>query len=228
MPGFKKKALKLIREFMIIFAGVVLALSGENYMEYLNDRVSEKNYLHDFLEELESSRYVYEDDRRRYYGVDSAAMNLITIAVTGDVSNHNPCKLVQNVTQLIEPDIYNSVYDEIKSSGNLDLIQSRELRIYIVQYYQRQMYEQKWAQEVSASLFHHSERNIIDLLTVDEFSGNSPCDKRRILKSLSQKDIIESLGRARKVAIVNGASLEDRIEYVDKVIGRIKEELSEN
>ncbi len=222
MTSWKGQLKKILKEFAIIFFGVILALAGENYIEYLNDRSSEKDYLKGLLEELEVTKSIYVSDRQRYNQTDSAAAILINISKTTDTTSYDLCRLLQIISQLIEPDIYKSVYEDLKSTGHLSLIRNTYLRHGIITYYQRELYEEKWANDIRDNLFKPYDKWPTDLLTVDEFGGLATCDSKRILRLLKQEQSVNNLSRARKMSIQNGKTLEERIERTDELIRFIR------
>jgi hypothetical protein len=96
------------------------------------------------------------------------------------------------------------------------------LRHGIITYYQRELYEEKWANDLKNTLSKSHDKWSTDLLTVDEFGGRADCDSKRILPLLQRTEIIDNLNRARKMAIHNGENLDERIQRTDEIIKFIK------
>lgn len=226
----KDNLLKSVKELFIVFLGVLLALVGENFVQSANDRALEKEYLTELLGELDISVSVAIGDRRRIHTVDSSAMVLIGMIKNDRVLSQDchcdPCWLINQISGVIEPDIYKSIYEDIKSTGNIKVISNSRLRQEIVMYYERTIYLEKWSRDIRNNLFPFYSKQLIAAITAEEFYGKSPCANERVIKRINQKEVIDDLNNARIMARENGAFLDERIRRTQEIMKSINEELS--
>jgi len=226
----KDNLLKSVKELFIVFLGVLLALVGENFVRSANDKALEKEYLTELLGELDISVSVAIADRSRLHTLDSSVMKLIgMIENDRELSQDcdcDPCRLINQISGVIEPDIYKSIYEDLKSTGNLKVISNSRLRQEIVMYYERIIYFEKWSRDIRNNLFPFYSKQLIAAVTPEEFYGKAPCDNERVVKLLKQKEIIDNLKTARIMASENGAFLDERIRKTQEITKSITEELN--
>ncbi|MCB0490090.1 MAG: hypothetical protein R2820_04835 [Cyclobacteriaceae bacterium] len=231
MSTLTHRVLKFLRELFVIFIGVLLALAGENYVQSRNTKTLEKGYLNSLLSELDESLFVALDDQDRLHMLDSAAWTLVNLAqgvhnTPLDSSRYqNPCELLSYINSIIEPDIYKSVYEDLKVTGNFQTISNQSLRQRIIKHYERALYEEKWCKEIRDNLAPPYKSWAIDILTAGEYFGEESCDRRRVMKSLNNQDVLNNLKKVRVVAVENGLYLQGRIESTRSLMKLINDEL---
>ena len=132
MSNFKK----YILDFIVVFLGISVSFGLNNLNEKSKDRVSENNYYENLLEDarqdllnLENQIMVCEQRLN--------ASNDILILVQNNSSIQeivsNSFKAVREMSNHFKP--VDATYEDLKSSGNLKLIQDNSLKVKILNYY---------------------------------------------------------------------------------------------
>ena len=130
--NFKKYAL----DFIVVFLGISVSFGLNNLNEKRKDRVSEKNYYENLLEDarqdlsnLENQIMVCEQR------LDASNEILILVQNNSSIKEivSNSFNAVRQMSNHFKP--IDATYEDLKSSGNLKLIQDNSLKNEILNYY---------------------------------------------------------------------------------------------
>jgi hypothetical protein len=130
--NFKKYAL----DFIVVFLGISVSFGLNNLNEKRKDRVSEKNYYENLLEDarqdlsnLENQIMVCEQR------LDASNKILILVQNNSSIKEivSNSFNAVRQMSNHFKP--IDATYEDLKSSGNLKLIQDNSLKNEILNYY---------------------------------------------------------------------------------------------
>lgn len=130
--NFKKYAL----DFIVVFLGISVSFGLNNLNEKRKDRVSEKNYYENLLEDarqdlsnLENQIMVCEQR------LDASNEILILVQNNSSIKEivSNSFNAIKQMSNHFKP--IDATYEDLKSSGNLKLIQDNSLKNEILNYY---------------------------------------------------------------------------------------------
>lgn len=130
--NFKKYAL----DFIVVFLGISVSFGLNNLNEKRKDRVSEKNYYENLLEDarqdlsnLENQIMVCEQR------LDASNEILILVQNNSSIKEivSNSFNAIRQMSNHFKP--IDATYEDLKSSGNLKLIQDNSLKNEILNYY---------------------------------------------------------------------------------------------
>lgn len=132
MSNLKKYTL----DFIVVFLGISVSFGLNNLNEKREDRISENNYYENLLEDarqdllnLESQIMVCE------YRLNASNEILILVQNNSSIQEivTNSFKAVREMSNHFKP--IDATYEDLKSSGNLKLIQGNSLKVKILNYY---------------------------------------------------------------------------------------------
>ena len=130
--NFKKYAL----DFIVVFLGISVSFGLNNLNEKRKDRVSEKNYYENLLEDARQDLSNLEnqimDCEQR---LDASNEILILVQNNSSIKEivSNSFNAVRQMSNHFKP--IDATYEDLKSSGNLKLIQDNSLKNEILNYY---------------------------------------------------------------------------------------------
>ena len=126
-----------IGEIILVVIGILIALQINNWNENRKDRQKEKNYITNFQRDLKAQLVILN---RSSQGELSSLKNLSN----AQESFHQHNKFIVNTKNLSEIsaindrftfNIIDTALEEIKSSGNLDIIQNRTVKDSLLKFY---------------------------------------------------------------------------------------------
>lgn len=126
---------KLILELIVVFLGVTGGFVLNNWRESSNNRDLEANYIQSFLQNVNSNieeiNGILEDDSLWF-----ESMNLkLKLLAKDSLSVDSQIAVVQSVMYISSLALETSTFEDIKFSGNLNLIHEYQLKESIVKYH---------------------------------------------------------------------------------------------
>ena len=130
----------LAAEFVVIVAGVVLALAADSWREELRQKRLEQDYLGRLETEIAGGRRNLEFQLQRFSSALASA-NFLVDQLTGNSEASSDALLVEHFTRATRTGstaasvVSDSVYSELVSTGRLSLISDVELRVALADYH---------------------------------------------------------------------------------------------
>lgn len=190
-------------DFVIVVAGVFLAIQAANWNEARKDRAEERRYYAQIVEDLRLDQQRLAFARERADTFDAAAENTLRAMQTGLSRNVTPGRFaigIHYAGYLYIPTTSRRTYDELISTGNLGLLRNGAAKTAIANYYSafdvlpqwdgllRLQQDRYWA--ATAGVL--PRRVLQDAVRFRE-PGLSDGDGARILASLRDRDGIEDM-----------------------------------
>jgi hypothetical protein len=120
-----------IGEIILVVIGILIALQINNWNEGRKERIKEKTYLSRLKEDLLSDKQVIQLNKDFYQSVFDAGSLVLTHAEGGDGISASKWDILTayfHASQIWPMLMQSSTYEELKSSGELSLIQNVTLR----------------------------------------------------------------------------------------------------
>lgn len=128
---------RIVGEFVLIVAGVMVALAGDSWRESLAARELEREYLGRMIADVENSLQSFESVRTAMEAV-LAHGYAVAPFLRGEVEADNPIGVLASVYRASHarfPDIVDQTYAELTTGPGLGLIRNRSLRIQIAEFH---------------------------------------------------------------------------------------------
>ena len=125
-------------DFLILVAGVFLGIQAANWNDSRKDRIEERRYYAQILDDLRTDQLTLKDALRRAARYDVAAENTLRAIRSGIPPNSTPGQFAVDIHHagwLYIPRPSRRTYDELISTGNLGLLQSEAAKTAIANYY---------------------------------------------------------------------------------------------
>ena len=125
-------------DFLILVAGVFLAIQAANWNESRKERIEERRYYAQILDDLRTDQQTLQDALKRAANYDLAAENTLRAIRSGIPPNITPGRFAIDIHQagwLYIPRPSRRTYDELISTGNLGLLRSEAAKGAIADYY---------------------------------------------------------------------------------------------
>ncbi len=125
---------RLVAEFLVIVVGVLVALGVDSWASDRADRVLERDYLHRLLDDVryDLGEFAFLDSIGRI-GAE-AGRNLNSPDAVRDLESSLLVGMVAAVANERQPDLSRGTYRELLSSGRIDLLRSRDVRVALAEY----------------------------------------------------------------------------------------------
>ena len=139
-----------IGEFAIILLGVLAALAVDNWNSDRKDRVLEREYLLSLLEDFEADRNSLKNAMRRSEEIASAQQTVLSIAESRQfgITPSDFVYALSEVGLLVLATHSRRTVNDLMSTGNLQIIESDEVRTALANYYawieRRAQWRQNW------------------------------------------------------------------------------------
>ena len=139
-----------IGEFAIILLGVLAALAVDNWNSDRKDRVLAREYLLSLLEDFEADRYSLNSAMRRSEEIASAQQTVLSIAESRQfgITPSDFVYALSEVGLLVLATHSRRTVNDLMSTGNLQIIESDEVRTALANYYgwieRRAQWRQNW------------------------------------------------------------------------------------
>ncbi|MBL7848907.1 MAG: hypothetical protein JNL40_15670 [Cyclobacteriaceae bacterium] len=168
----QKPIYSILVELVLIIVGVLAAIAVENWRQSIQERKAEHNYLIALFASVQADTAMLNQEIQKCYLKQKAARTLLDLANSGGTTDDAHFEeMVQSVLMGIDPFHSTSVFEDLRASGNLQLIVDEGLRNDIIRYYIR----------VEALMkIHESERGNIsynaaftDVLTIEDYTFSS-------------------------------------------------------
>ena len=138
----ENKAVKYTRyaigEIVLVVIGILIALSINNWNQNRINKQKEAHYLFSFKNDLEAQIVKFKGNIQ-FYGIviNSAESILSDYSIQGNLSGIDSIntKLSKMMYSIGYPEI-KTTFNEVSTTGHIDLIQSKPLRTSIINYYQ--------------------------------------------------------------------------------------------
>lgn len=124
-------------DFMIVVVGVFLGIQAANWNESRKERVEERRYYAQILDDLQKDQETLKDALQRAADFDAAAEDTLRAMRTG-LSPNSPGRFAAQVHYagfLYIPRASRRTYDELISTGNLRLLRDQTAKAAIAEYY---------------------------------------------------------------------------------------------
>jgi len=131
--------LRIVGDFFVIVAGVMVALAGDSWREERAEVVQEKEYLHRIAIDLERSLRRFDTARVALQRTERHGLAVLP-AFRGDRSNTNAAAFLASAYWASRPAMSTTIddsYADLLSHGGLRLITDDSLRGQIMYYYRR-------------------------------------------------------------------------------------------
>lgn len=125
-------------DFLILVAGVFLGIQAANWNDSRKERVEERRYYAQILDDLRTDQRTLQDALQRAAKYDVAAENTLRAIRSGIPPNSTPARFAIDIHQagwLYIPRPSRRTYDELISTGNLGLLRSETAKAAIADYY---------------------------------------------------------------------------------------------
>lgn len=125
-------------DFVIVVLGVFLAIQAANWNESRKDRAEERRYYAQILDDLRTDQHTLRKTLQRAAKYDLAAENTLQAIRSGIPPSSTPGHFAVDIHHagfLYIPRASRRTYDELISTGNLGLLQSRDAKAAIADYY---------------------------------------------------------------------------------------------
>lgn len=155
-------------EASLIFLGVAVALAGQSWWDYRQDRELEKRYIEGLLTEAWETERALISHLERRAGYQASAVRLLGLLGTPDGIDR-PDSIVAATTRLGWAPSYRpprATLDDMLGAGGLSVIRSTSLRVQLARY--AQAIERNLAME--SRLFDHYERVLEPFYLSEEWS----------------------------------------------------------
>lgn len=138
----------VVLEVLIVVVGIFIGLQVDDWNKTRQDRVRETEYLQRIEVELDEDIAAFEDGlaitgQRREY-----AQLILTSLDDPETVRREPTAYIRSLVMAgftYFPIVSNHTFEEIKSAGELGIIEDVELRISITEYYQRVRQYGQWS-----------------------------------------------------------------------------------
>ncbi|MEO9476358.1 MAG: DUF6090 family protein [Cyclobacteriaceae bacterium] len=135
----KEKWPEYLIEAVVIVASILGAISLENWNEDKKEQKIERYYLENLQADMQMQLDEIEHQREIEHILNGCIDRLVSL-IDSDFKNLNEEQFNQDLTSLTlgrRFNFYDATYADLKSSGNVNLIQSVELRRALIAYYQK-------------------------------------------------------------------------------------------
>jgi len=165
-------------QLVLIVAGVLSALGVDNYRESIQEHKTEKEYLINLRNSVQSDTAAIKQEIQKSYDKINAVTQLLEMAASSRVIGEEAFgDLYTNVIMLVQLNYITAVYDELKFTGNFKLIRNTELKLQIISYYS------DLAVILAQSNLGYP-THFMDQLTLDEIEFRTPFNQARILHAI--------------------------------------------
>lgn len=126
----------ILIELFLIFVGVLAALAVENFRQLAQEKRAEQVYLLGFRDAIRADTAMIKSEIQRCYLKLKASSELLKLADSRQVASEEEFEeMITLVIMLINPTYETAIYEELKASGNIQIVSSEELRNAIISYY---------------------------------------------------------------------------------------------
>jgi hypothetical protein len=216
-------------EFALIVLGVLAALALENWWSGIRDRHSEAEYLADLRAELNlniESQGQVADLRAQAEASLLRAENILETEQVPDSADIFVVELVRGGTFPTYPRLTTAVFDDLRSSGRLQLIQDATVRREVMEHYARleanlerlSLLQQDYGSSLAALIAHHVPVRLVTRvpqgLSMAPASGASPSAFRAVAAALAADSALAGEIRAELRTLEGERSLLERLRQL--------------
>lgn len=194
---------KAAAEFFLIVTGVLTALTIETWNGYRLDRLREREYLQLLLADTESHVEVFDSWLRGFEERIEVANALWLYASTDERASLTPAALfaaIYSGGNYSPPRLFrDATYQELLSSGSLQLIRSKQLRAALMDYYARRTQDLAWMDETADQAHDRWNEVASGLLPSSlrrasyEGTTMTPADFESALRGLAREDVKQGI-----------------------------------
>ena len=127
-----------IGEIVLVVVGILIAVQIDNWNQYKNDRIKEKEYLGRIIENLIRDSLMIENRMTFYKVVQGYGVNALAYLENGKTNGLTYEEILTSTfhaSQIMTLVFTSPTYEELKSAGELNLIQDVSLRNELDVYY---------------------------------------------------------------------------------------------
>jgi hypothetical protein len=224
LAEISKKFYEFFIQLILIIVGVLSALGVDNYRETIQEHKSEKEFLINLRNSVQSDTAVLKKEIQLTYNKINAIAELISLSKSPkSVDNEKFGNLVTDVIMLIRPNFVTAVYEELKFTGNFKLIRNIKLKALIISYYgDNAIIQEQNDREVGNHPIY-----FLNEINFDELEYKTPFDQKRILNFLRTNEAVrtELLLLQKRTSFVRSGmiytSLPRSIELLEKLQAEI-------
>ena len=191
-----------IGEIALVMIGILLALQVNNWNQNRIDNIKEQNYLLGIETDLKAQIATMESIEKFYDTIIFSAGSILT-----DFQNLKSIKEIPNLNKRIVFLMYennfvelNTSFTELISTGNIGLINNKDLRKHIVQFYQYSAWTNNSVEQNIKNVFYKTTFPIIT-----EIAIINPSDFNIKVSGVAQNNVPESLVKEQTRLLKNSA-----------------------
>ncbi len=127
---------QIVIQLALIIIGVFTALAVENWRESIAEKKIGREYLINLREAVQSDTAMIKAEIKKGFDKENAAGEMLKLIDSGKTVDSEEFEdMIENILVLISPACMTTVYDELKSTGNLKLIRNNDLKKSMIVYY---------------------------------------------------------------------------------------------
>ncbi len=222
--SFRRTFSNFFVELLLIILGVLSALAVENFRESIADKKKEREYLLALRDAVQSDTAVLKNETQRCFSKQNACavfLHLIEGEKQNEIEQDKFDDMTQSIVMLIDRVYNTTIYEDLKSSGNLKILSNNDLRNAVISYYS-ELYKTSGRLSERALLTSYNEE-FTDLLDFEEFSSDKEISQTKIIDRIKKNENAKLyLKRLQKrIVIMRNAfvyvMLPNSLELLDKI-----------
>jgi hypothetical protein len=215
-------------DFLILVAGVFLAIQAANWNDSRKDRIEERRYYAQILDDLRTDQQTLRAALHLAAKYDEAAENTLRAIRSGIPPNSTPGRFAIDIHQagwLNIPRPARRTYDELISTGNLGLLRNEAAKAAIAEYYANFDNLRQWDQLLRSQQDRYWEATsgvlprpaLRDVMRLRE-PDLSAAEAAEILAALRKRDRVDDM-------LVSMAAHQERIRRDSEVLALMGKDL---
>lgn len=232
--GGRRRTSRLLGEFMLVVVGVLAALAVDEWRGSLADRERGRQYLSRLAGDLDRTYAAITTVDARYD--DIVRNGRATLAVLRGEADfpHDTTSFVLSAyipTRSFEPQVSRATYDDLVSTGNLDLIRPHALRDSIMGYYENVEFTLFPTDfDLDRAEYRMRVRSLMPLdlqlqLQACGFDETAPCVAEPRSASRSAQELLAEPGLERALTLSMQSSSIRTFDLVLETTARLREEI---
>lgn len=203
---YREKLSFILIELVLIIAGVLAAITVENWRQSMQERSLERGYLVSLRNAVQADTAMFGVEIQKCFQKQKAAARLLQLTDKSEpIVDEDFEQLVQAVIMGIDPFYTTVVFEDLRSTGRLQLITDEGLRNSIIEYYLA-------AQHLTEIHGKHRDRlsynpSFTDALTFDEYTFASINPQELLPRLAKNNDARLYLAQLQKDAYTTYSSL---------------------
>ncbi len=202
----REKISFILIELVLIVTGVLAAITVENMRQAANDRSVEHAYLISLRNALQTDTAMFAQEIQKTFQKQKAAGQLLQLANKREVVGQEEFEqLIQRIIMGIDPFYSTVVFEDLRSTGRLQLIRNEELRNAIIEYYLAAEHLMQIHGENRERLAYNP--RFTSILTFDEYTLTAVNPEELLARLAKSDDAKDYLAQLEKDAYATYSSL---------------------